>query len=660
MPYFRIFIIFSLQFLFINLLNADDKYYKSLNLNEKKIFELSLKSGDQKKWTRSIKGIEKINDKVARKIIIWRWLIADDGISSKKDLEDFYKSSTTWPKINKVKAKIESKKITNDIKKTLDWFQENPPITPIAKIKLSEILIKNNFIEEGNWLLKEAWVNNSFSYSEEKYILKSYKNIITNSENTKRLENLIWKRQWSSANRQLKRVSSDIKQFSIAKIKLSRRRGNVDQAIKNVPKSLISEESLIYERVKWRRKAKLEKSSLELLLSYHGEYSYPKKWWREINYHTRKQLSYKNYKLATKILEQYNLSSKDYLSEAQWLAGWLSLTFNKDPKSAYKYFSKMFLEVKTPISKARASYWAGKASEEIGNNEDLKIWYDRAAAFPATFYGQLALKKLNRELYLPPQSIEFNQDEFKKFKENELVKALILLLQVENRKLSRLFAMHLVTQAKNTEDILMLSKILNDFNQVSFSIFVGKKAIYNDIYIPSLNFPVPNTELMNIINKNTEIPLPVTLAITRQESAFDVKAKSRAGARGLMQLMPRTARITAKKNNYKYKRTYLTSRPAYNVKIGSFYFKEMLNKFNGSYVLALAAYNAGPSRVNRWLKTYGDPRRNEIDPVTWMELIPISETRNYVQRVIEGIYMYRMLVKNENNITSPIKQLKLF
>ena len=660
MPYFRIFIIFSLQVLFINLLNADDKYSKSLNLNEEKIFKLSLKSGDQKKWARSIKGIEKINDKVARKIIIWRWLIADDGVSSKKDLENFYQSSTTWPKINKVKAKIESKKVTNDIKKTLDWFQENPPITPIAKIKLSEILIKNNFIEEGNWLLKEAWVNNSFSYSEEKYILKSYKNIITNSENTKRLENLIWKRQWSSANRQLKRVSSDIKQFSIAKIKLSRRRGNVDQAIKNVPKSLINEESLIYERVKWRRKARLEKPSLELLLSYNGEYSYPKKWWREVNYHTRKQLSYKNYKLATKILEQYNLSSKDYLSEAQWLAGWLSLTFNKDPNSAYKYFSKMFLEVKTPISKARASYWAGKTSEELGNREDLKIWYERAAAFPATFYGQLALKKLNRELFLPSQSIEFNQNEFKKFKENELVRALILLLQVENRKLSRIFAMHLVTQAKNTKDILMLSKILNDFNQVSFSIFVGKKAIYNNIYIPSLNFPVPDTELMNLIKNNTEIPLPVTLAITRQESAFDIKAKSRAGARGLMQLMPRTARITAKKNNYKYKRIYLTSRPAYNVKIGSFYFKEMLNKFNGSYVLALAAYNAGPSRVNRWLKVYGDPRKNEIDPVTWMELIPISETRNYVQRVIEGIYMYRMLVKNEKDLNSPIKQLKLF
>ena len=660
MSYFKIFIILSFQILFINLLNSDDKYSKKLNLNEEKIFKLSLKSGDQKKWARSIKGIEKINDEVARKIIIWRWLTADDGIATKKQLEDFYESSKAWPKIKKIKAKIESKKLANDIKKTLDWFQENPPISPIAKIKLSEILIKNKFIEEGNWLLKESWVKNSFSYSEEKYILKNYKNIITNPDNAKRLEHLIWKRQWGSANRQLKRVSKDIKQFSIAKIKLSRRRGNVDQAIKNVPKNLINHESLIYERIKWRRKARLEKSSLELLLSYNGEYSYPKKWWREVNYHTRKQLSYKNYKVATKILEQYNLSSKRYLSDSQWLAGWLSLTFNKDPQSAYKYFSNMFLEVKTPISKARASYWAGQASEKLGNKDDLRIWYERAAAFPATFYGQLALKKINRELFLPTQNIEFNQDELKKFKESELVRALIILLHIQERKLSRIFSMHLVDQAKNTKDILMLSKILNDFNKVSLSIFVGKKAIYNNIYIPSLNFPVPKKELMNLINKNTEIPVPVTLAITRQESAFDVKAKSRAGARGLMQLMPRTARITAKKNNYKYKRIYLTAKPAYNVKIGSFYFKEMLNKFNGSYVLALAAYNAGPSRVNRWLKTYGDPRKNEIDPVTWMELIPISETRNYVQRVIEGIYMYRMLVRNEKNLTSPIKQLKLF
>ena len=639
--------------------SSADSYPSSLNKNEEQIFQLSLKSGDKKKWAKSIKGIEKINDKVARKIIIWRWLISDDGQSSKKELENFFKYNKKWPKINKVKAKIESKKVVNNLKTTLDWFQENPPITPIAKIKLSETLIKNQFKEEGTWLLKEAWVNNSFSYSEEKYILKNYKNLITDKENSQRLENLIWNKKWGNVNRQLKRVSKDIKYLSIAKINLSRRKGNVDQSIKNVPKSLINEESLIYERIKWRRKARLENTSLELLLSYKGKYSYPKKWWREINYHTRKQISYENYQTAINILKQYNSLSENYLSESQWLAGWLSLTFNKDPKSAYENFSKMFLEVTTPISKARASYWAGKASENIENANSKQIWYERAAAFPATFYGQLALKELNKQLYLPSQKLKINNESFEKFKKNELVRALILLLQMNEKKLARVFAMHLVSQSSSTADILMLSKILNDFDKISLSIFAGKKAIYKNIYIPTLNFPVPKKKLMNLIVKNTVIPVPVTLAISRQESAFDINAKSRAGARGLMQLMPRTARITAKKNNYKYKRSYLTSRPSYNVKIGSFYFKEMLDKFNGSYVLALAAYNAGPSRVNRWLKTYGDPRKNQIDPVTWMELIPISETRNYVQRVIEGIYMYRMLL-DDKNITLPMKQLKLF
>ncbi|MAH89361.1 MAG: hypothetical protein CMJ06_04905, partial [Pelagibacterales bacterium] len=635
MSYFKIFIIFSFQLLFINLGFSASNYPDSLNINEKKIFQLSIKSGNSKKWSRSIKGIDKIKDEVARKIIIWRWLTANDGKATNKELEKFFRNNKSWPKINKIKAKIESKKRTNNLKTTLDWFQSNPPITPIAKIKLGEILIRSNFLEEGSWLLKETWINNSFSYSEEKYILKNYKNLITDIENSKRLENLIWKKKWGNANRQLKRVPKHIKQFSVAKINLARRRGNVDQSISNVPKNLINEESLVYERIKWRRKAKLEKTSLELLLSYQGEYSYPKKWWREVNYHTRKQISYKNYQIAINILKQYNLSSTSYLSESQWLAGWLSLTFNQDYRSAYENFSKMFIEVNTPISKARASYWAGKALEKIGDPKNMKIWYERAAAFPATFYGQLALKELDKQLYLPLQRLEINNDLFKDFKKNELVRALILLLQMNEKKLARVFAMHLVNQSNTTSDILMLSKILNDFDKISLSIFAGKKAIYKNIYIPTLNFPLPKEKLMNLILKNTVIPVPVTLAIARQESAFDTNAKSRVGARGLMQLMPRTARITAKKNNYRYKRIYLTSRPSYNVKLGSFYFKEMLDKFNGSYVLALVAYNAGPSRVNRWLKTYGDPRKNEIDPVTWMELIPISETRNYVQRVIE-------------------------
>jgi len=644
----------------IDYLLSSEKYPKILNNNESKIFNLSIKSGNNKKWSRSLKGINKIKNEEAKKILIWRWLIANDGVASMKELENFYSTNRHWPKINKIKIKLESKKITTDLQEAMNWFQESPPTSPIAKVRLSNLLIKNKLIDEGSWLIRNTWTNHSFSYSEEKYILKNFKEFLTKEHHSERIENLIWEGKWGSANRQLKRVSKDYKSLSVAKIKLSRRRGNVDLAIKNVPKFLLNNESLIYERVKWRRKARLEDSSLSLLMSYEGNYSYPKKWWKEVNYHTRKQISYKNYDTALKILKQYNLSSKKYLSEAQWLTGWLALTFKKDPKTAYEYFSKMFLEVKTPISKARASYWSGKSAKALGDFSSQQIWFERAAAYPATFYGQLALRELGKELFMPFRNVDINDKKFEEYKKQELVKTLILLLQTNEKKLARLFAMHLVSQASNTKEIMMLCKILRDFEKISLSIFASKKAIYSSIYIPNLNFPLPNEKLMAIIKNNTVIPLSVTYGITRQESAFDINAKSRAGARGLMQLMPRTARVTAKKNNYKYKRNFLTLKPSYNIKIGSIYFKEMLEKFNGSYVLALAAYNAGPSRVNRWLKTYGDPRKKEIDPVTWMELIPISETRNYVQRVIEGIYMYKVLLGDEKNLTSPIKQLKLF
>ena len=661
MTYFKnLVIIFYILIVYLSPLKANENYTQILSATSLKNFKSAIKEGNRKKWANSLKHLKNIDNTVAKKIIIWRWLIAHDGISSKNDLTEFYISNQNWPKINIIKKKIEFKNSINNFKDDMLWFQENPPVSGMAKVKLSELLIKNKFTEEGKWLLKDAWIRHTFSYSEEKYILKNFKNLITKEDHTKRIEKLIWNKSWGSTNRQLKRVPNNIKLLSIAKIKLSRRRGNVDNAIKNVPENLINEESIVYERIKWRRRARLEKSSLDLLLAYKNDYNYSKKWWKEINYHTRKQLSYGNHKTALKILKKYNNNSKEYLSEAQWLTGWLSLTFEKDLKTAYEYFTKMYVEVVTPISKARASYWAGKSAKTLEDKNSSQIWYERAAAFPATFYGQLALREINKDLFMPKINTNYNEEKFKKYISQELAQVLIILLQSKEKKLARLFAMHLVTEAKSTKDILVLSKILKDFEKISLSIFVGKKAIYNNIYIPSLNFPLPNKNLLETIKKNTVIPLPVTLAITRQESAFDISAKSRVGARGLMQVMPRTARITAKKNNYKYIRKHLTTKPSYNVKIGSIYFKEMLEKFNGSYVLALAAYNAGPSRVNRWLKTYGDPRKNEVDQVTWMELIPISETRNYVQRVIEGIYMYRMLADHNKNLTSSSKQLKLF
>ncbi|MDC3024053.1 lytic transglycosylase domain-containing protein [Alphaproteobacteria bacterium] len=654
MSYFK-FLVIVISFFFNFNIKSDDRIsLDSLKLskNDLELFKVSLKEGDKTKWARSLNSAKKINNKVAKKIIKWRWLTARDGLADLQTLKQFYEKNKNWPKQNKLKEKIEAKiSITND-KAEMLWFQENPPISGIGKVKLAEMLVKNNFKNEGYWLLNETWKNHTFSFSEEKYILNKFKKKISQDSHSNRIEELIWKKSWGSARRQLKRVNNDIKLLSMAKINLSRRKGNVDNSIKKVSKKYLLEESLVYERIKWRRRAKLEKSSFELLNSYKGNITKPDIWWREVNYHSRKQISYKNYKSTIKLLKNYNQNTNSFSYKSSWLIGWVSLTFEKDPRTAYESFTKMFQNVKTPISKARSSYWAGKAAEIAGDKNAAKLWYERAAAFPSTFYGQLAIKKNKQKFFIPDINQNVSEKDSLAFLKNPLVEALIILNQANNKKLFKIFTRRIIEDLDNTKDTILFINFLNKINKTSLAIYTGRKAIYKNIYLPSLNFPLPGKKLLETYKKDSHIPINVALAITRQESAFEIAAVSRAGARGLMQLMPRTARITAKKINHKYIRKSLTTNPSYNIKLGTYYFKEMLNKFNGSYVLALASYNAGPNRVKRWLKTYGDPRKNEIDEVTWIELIPISETRNYVQRVLEGIFMYGAILNKEKNVTS--------
>ena len=554
MSYFK-FLVIIISFFFNFLSLSDDKIaIKNLYLSKSdlELFKNSLKEGDKAKWARSLNSAKKINNDIAKKIIKWRWLSAQDGLVDLETLKRFYLKNTNWPKKNKIKEKIESKISINNHKIEMLWFQENPPRSGIGKIKLAEMLIKNNFKNEGHWLLNEVWKNNTFSYSEEKYILNNFNKIITSTSNSYRIEELIWNKAWGSARRQLKRVNNDVRLLSAAKIKLSRRKGNVDNAIKKIPTKYLLNESLVYERVKWRRRAKLEKSSYELLLSYNGKITKPESWWKEVNYHSRKQISYKNYKSAIKLLKNYDNNTKKFSHESSWLVGWLSLTFEKDSKTAYESFTNMFENVKTPISKARSSFWAGKSAEISGDTNAAKLWYSRAAAFPSTFYGQLAIKKNGQQFFIPDTNQNISEEEIKTFYKKPLIKALIILNQANHKKLFKSFSRQVIKNLENTKDTILLINFFNNINKTSLAIYAARKAIYKNIYLPSLNFPLPDNKLLQTYKKTSYIPLNVALAITRQESAFDISAISRAGARGLMQLMPRTARTTAKKINHKY------------------------------------------------------------------------------------------------------------
>jgi soluble lytic murein transglycosylase len=349
--------------------------------------------------------------------------------------------------------------------------------------------------------------------------------------------------------------------------------------------------------------------------------------------------------LARRLIEShdfnraYELASGDHstepsqIAETQFLAGWLSLRFLQDAAQALTHFELMYQHVLTPVSKARAAYWAAQAvrGSNAGNAGE---WLDRAARYPTTFYGQLALEELGHPLQLPPEPAVGSAD-IRQFERGDLVRAARLLHQANDKVRVTQFIDRLAETQKTAVGQAETARLARDLGILPLSVQIAKKAISGNIAFLTEGYPV-----LSGVHVNDPEPALVH-GIIRQESLFNADVVSPAGAIGLMQLMPATASTVAHRLGQRGPVSPASIRnPAENVMLGSSYLSQMIGNYGGSYVLAIAAYNAGPGRVREWLEGNGDPRHG-VDPVDWIELIPISETRNYVQRVLENTSVYR-------------------
>ena len=263
-----------------------------------------------------------------------------------------------------------------------------------------------------------------------------------------------------------------------------------------------------------------------------------------------------------------------------------------------------------------------------------------------TYYGQLSFNEINpgENFELVDQS-KFDKDYEKEFKKNRLIKQVILLKELNATKYSKDILKHLATLNIEKGSEVLAAKLSTEVGRYDFAIQISKKASYEKRFYNKFNYPIINTpkEINNKIMPQSE----VILAIIRQESEFDAKANSWAGARGMMQLMKYTAKIVAKQAKLPYSITNLTADPEYNIKLGSYYFNSLIEDYNGVYPFAIAAYNAGPNRVKTWRRVNGDPSKGKLSYVNWIELIRFKETRNYVQRVLENINVYKYMLSKE-------------
>ena len=339
------------------------------------------------------------------------------------------------------------------------------------------------------------------------------------------------------------------------------------------------------------------------------------------------------------------LSDARHFSEAEWYAGWIALRFLGEPQWAYDHFRSVYKAVSYPISRSRGAYWSGRAASALGESQQATTWYRVAASYPETFYGQLAIKELNpRGVLALPEENPREQDLVERLLTHELAQVALRLVDAGHRDRVRPFVLHLAEAEQSMAWQSASAAFARSLGRPDLAINIAKSARQTGDLLIDSSHPTLAALGLPLKDDTSDVEPALVHAVIRQESAYFVSARSHAGALGLMQVMPSTATVVARRSKLPYDRRRLRDDPSLNLAIGRAYLGDLLERFSGSYVLTIAAYNAGPNRAYRWMREFGDPRDPAVDAIDWIEMIPFDETRNYVQRVLENVQVYRALL----------------
>ena len=333
-------------------------------------------------------------------------------------------------------------------------------------------------------------------------------------------------------------------------------------------------------------------------------------------------------------------------AEAEWMSGWISLSFLNDPLRAREHFKSFYENVGYPISLSRGAYWLARSYEALNDTVTSNKYYKIASEYPTTYYGQIShLKLFKNEQYSLSKSIEVDNNYKKEFIKKDLYKLVYLLHELDKDKYTKHILRFLALDNIEKGSEILSAELATNIERYDFAIQISKIASYEKRFHNKYNYPIISTP--KYINGRKIPESAFILSIIRQESEFDLSANSHAGAKGLMQLMPYTAKLVAKQAKLPYSKSRLTTDPEYNINLGSHYIAGLILEYDGAYPFAIAAYNAGPKRVRYWKKINKDPQKNQTNYVDWIELIKFKETRNYVQRVLENYNVYRYILEQK-------------
>ncbi len=596
---------------------------------------------DQGRWDLAMRTFSAMDDPVGRKIGAW-FEGTHTPHQSFSESSRFLAENPYWPSVDRLKRRAErAMPVDLPPRRVIEWYNGADPLTLYGNHRLASAYIALGRTDEARSLLRRAWIDRDGPQSEAELLRRTGAAYLSRTDNEARLDRLLWAGRLTEASDMLDTVGPDARALAEVRMALRAQRDDAAEKLAALPLAVRDDPGLNYERIRWLRRNDETEAATGRLLQLSGDLGRPDLWWDERHILARRALADNRPADAFALASRHALTEGADFAEAEWLSGWIALRFLGDGDAAFRHFTNLYQSVRYPVSLARGAYWCGRAADAQGDFPTAEKWYGIAADHSTTFYGQLAFALLHPDdpLPIPPDPMPA-ADERAAFDRHELTRAARLLDAWDSENALRSFALHLGEINDSVGWKVLASSMAAEMGRSDLAIAIAKQSVKLGRPLARLGYPVialPETAAPQTPIAET----PLVLALIRQESEFRQQVVSHAGARGLMQLMPGTARLVARDLNVRYSPAALTENPAYNVQLGRAYLSGLLDRFEGSYVLALAGYNAGPHRAKRWLELHGDPRVSLAEAIDWIESIPFSETRNYVQRALENLQIYR-------------------
>ena len=585
---------------------------------------------------------------IAADLLEWQRLRASGGLLG--DYEAFLSRRPDWPGLPLLKEKGEEAVArSTDPARVLAYFGADLPESAKGSLAYINALRAQGRMADAENEAFRAWTELPFGPDEEQQILALYGDALSVAHEV-RLDRLLWQNRTAEAKRMLPRVSNAWRALAEARMALRADADGVNALIARIPAFLQNDPGLAFERFDWRFRRDRNDDAAETLLAASKSAQTlgdPEAWAERRASLARALLRDGKPKTAYRVAASNHLKDGSDYADLEFLAGWISLRFIGDAQTALTHFKHLEATVSTPISTARAHYWQGRALQAMGDRGNATASYRIAAQNQTAYYGLLAAETLG--LNLDDQLLSDNRPpswQKASFTRSSVFAAAVLLEKSGDRTLAKRFFLHLAENLDDTE-IAQLAQFALEIDEPHLAVVIAKQAAERGIILPRAYYPVPSF----VPNDGIGVSRALALAISRRESEFDPAARSAADARGLMQVLPSTAKLVAPRVGLNYDAGSLND-PAYNVRIGTGYLAQLVEQFGPSVALVASGYNAGPGRPKRWIGTFGDPRDPSVDVVDWVEMIPFTETRTYVMRVTESLVIYRAKLKG---VAGPVR-----